>query len=102
MKIQKLYDVQKPRLEGPHGYYGQLVCREESPREQQFLAGFAENIWLKAGSEDYAVSFVPTVSLTAFWVNARTKNLVAKIIDEAAGRISNGLPNVREVSDLVK
>lgn len=102
MKIQKLYDVPKPKFEGPHGYYGQLVCREESPREQQFLAGFAENVWLKAGTDDYAVSFVPTELLTAFWVNARTKSLVAKIIEEAADRITNGLPNVREVSDLVK
>ncbi len=102
MKIQKQYEMPEPKIVGPHEHYGRLVCQEETAREQQYLARFVENVWSRAGDEDHVVSFSPGMSLTAFWVNGTTKEVVTDLIDETADRISSELTNVEEVSDLVK
>lgn len=101
MRIQKQYEMPKPEVEGPHEHYGRLVCQEETASEQQYLAGFAENIWSQAGGDDHVVAFVPGMSLTAFWINAKTRATVTELIDETARMISSGLSNVEEVSDLI-
>ncbi|MFH1638511.1 MAG: hypothetical protein ABIB71_08855 [Candidatus Woesearchaeota archaeon] len=102
MKIQKIYRAQKPKVEGPYEHYGSIICEEETAREEQHLARFVEEVWYQLDCKDYVISFVPGISLTAFWVNAKTEDIVANIIDDAVSQISKGLKDVKEVSDLVK
>jgi len=83
MKIETHYDMETPSLEGPYDNYGMFVVSGTDAKEHNFVALFAERSWHGYGKGDCAVSFKPMPDKEAFWVNAKTKDLVRTTIDDA-------------------
>ena len=96
MQIQRYYRIERPRVEGSHIHYGQFVCDTSDERENNLIARFVEDVWMRAGGRDYTVSFVPSLeSDLLFLVNGKTERVVRDVIDEAIAKIEHGFKKCR-------
>ncbi|MBI4450604.1 hypothetical protein HY642_01395 [Candidatus Woesearchaeota archaeon] len=89
MQIQTHYTVETPEVRGPHRSYGKFICSPADERENNLVARFTEEIWMRAGGEKYVVSFTPSASDLSFWVNGTTEKVVRGVIDEAVAKLQS-------------
>ncbi len=92
MKIEREYAVAQPNKKGPYKFYGRFICHTDDESTNNLIAMYAEEYWIRQGGDDFAVSFVPSLTDgVAFWINAATKRRVKDFMDYSINLLIKGL-----------